>query len=326
MSPDTLAFLLKLLTAAVLLATPLLLAALGELVVEKSGVLNLGVEGMMLIGALFGYIAAYNMQSITCLEELIPGFCQKEERIFTFADYLVALLAAAAAGAMLAAVFGFLTQGLRANHVAVGLGLSILGAGLSNSLGSNFLGVNYTSVQVADHPQILGQDLLVWLSLIAVPAIWYVLQRTRTGLVIRAVGENHDSAYALGYNVPKIRFYCILFGGAMAGLAGAFIVLVHVDWKEGVTVGKGWLALALILFGTWKPLRVLCGAYIFGLLWASELRFDNLFPDWQLEWKTLLTTAPYVFTILVLVIISRSPGTIRQSAPASLGKLFNPPS
>lgn len=326
MTPDTLAFLLKLLAAAVLLATPLLLAALGELVVEKSGVLNLGVEGMMLIGALFGYIVAYNMQTITCLEELIPGFCQKEERIFTFTDYLVALLAAAVAGAMLAAVFGFLTQGLRANHVAVGLGLSILGAGLSNSLGSNFWGVNYTSVQVADHPQVMGQDLLVWLSLLAVPTIWYVLQRTRTGLVIRAVGENHDSAYALGYNVPKIRFYCILFGGAMAGLAGAFIVLVHVDWKEGVTVGKGWLALALILFGTWKPLRVLCGAYIFGLLWASELRFENLFPNWQLEWKTLLTTAPYLFTILVLVIISSRPGMTRQSTPASLGKPFNPPS
>ncbi len=325
MTPEML-FFLKLLTAAILLATPLLLAALGELVVEKSGVLNLGVEGMMLIGALFGYIAAYNLQTITCLEELIPGFCQKEERIFTFTDYLISLLTAAFAGAMLAAVFGFLTQGLRANHVAVGLGLTILGAGLTNSLGSNFLGTNYTSVQVADHPQVFGQDLLVWLSLLAVPVIWYVLQKTRLGLVIRAVGENHDSAYALGYNVPKIRFYCILFGGAMAGLAGAFIVLVHVDWKEGVTVGKGWLALALILFGTWRPIRVLAGAYIFGLLWASELRFDNLFPEWQLEWKTLLTTAPYLFTILVLVIISRKPGRIRQSAPASLGKPFNPPS
>ncbi len=326
MTPETITFLMKLLGAAILLATPLLLAALGELVVEKSGVLNLGVEGMMLIGALFGYIAAYNLQTINCLEELIPGFCQKEERFFTLTDYLMALCAAALAGALLAAVFGFLTQGLRSNHVAVGLGLSILGAGLSNSLGSNFFGVNYTSVQVADHPTVFGQDLLVWFSLLAVPAIWYVLQRTRTGLVIRAVGENHDSAYALGYNVPKIRFYCILFGGAMAGLAGAFIVLVHVDWKEGVTVGKGWLALALILFGTWKPLRVLCGAYIFGLLWASELRFDNLFPSWQLEWKTALTMAPYVFTILVLVIISRNPRMIRQSAPASLGKLFNPPS
>lgn len=326
MTPETLAFLGNLLAAAVLLATPLLLAALGELVVEKSGVLNLGIEGMMLIGALFGYIAAYNLQTITCLEELIPGLCQKEQRVFTFADYLLALVAAAFAGATLAALFGALTQGLRANHVAVGLGLSILGAGLSNSLGSNFFGVNYTSVQVADHPEIFGQDLLVWLSLLAVPLIWYVLQRTRTGLVIRAVGENHNSAHALGYRVTHIRFYCILFGGALAGLAGAFIVLVHVDWKEGVTVGKGWLALALILFGTWRPLRVLCGAYIFGLLWASELRLDNLFPDWQLEWKTLLTTAPYLFTIIVLVFISRNPRMIRQSAPASLGVPFNPPS
>jgi simple sugar transport system permease protein len=326
MSPETLAFLANLLTAAILLATPLLLAALGELVVEKSGVLNLGVEGMMLIGALFGYIAAYNLQTITCLEELIPGFCNKEVRVFTFTDYLLSLVAAAAAGALLAAIFGGLTQGLRANHVAVGLGLSILGAGLSNSLGSNFFGVNYTSVQVADHPSVFGQDLLVWLSLLAVPAIWYALQKTRTGLVIRAVGENHDSAFALGYRVSRIRFYCILFGGAMAGLAGAFIVLVHVDWKEGVTVGKGWLALALILFGTWRPLRVLAGAYIFGLLWASELRLDNLFPAWQLEWKTLLTAAPYLFTIIVLVLISRNPRMIRQNAPASLGKPFNPPS
>lgn len=319
-------FLFKLLIAAILLATPLLLAALGELVVEKSGVLNLGVEGMMLIGALFGYIAAYNLQTITCLEELIPGMCQREERVFTFTDYILALSSAAVAGALLAAVFGFLTQGLRANHVAVGLGLSILGAGLTNSLGSNFFGVNYTSVQVADHPDVFGQDLLVWLSLLAVPAIWFLLQRTRIGLVIRAVGENHDSAYALGYRVSRIRFYCILFGGAMAGLAGAFIVLVHVDWKEGVTVGKGWLALALILFGTWRPLRVLCGAYIFGLLWASELRLDNLFPNWQLEWKTFLTAAPYLFTILVLVLISRNSRMVRQNAPASLGKPFNPPS
>lgn len=326
MNPETVSFLVNLLAAAVLLATPLLLAALGELVVEKSGVLNLGVEGMMLIGALFGYIAAYNLQSITCLEELVPGFCQKEERVFTTGDYLLALCSAALAGAMLAAIFGLLTQGLRANHVAVGLGLSILGAGLSNSLGSNFFGVNYTSVQVADHPEMFGQDLLVWFSLLMVPVIWYVLQRTRTGLVIRAVGENHDSAFALGYHVPRIRFYCILFGGAMAGLAGAFIVLVHVDWKEGVTVGKGWLALALILFGTWRPTRVLAGAYIFGLLWASELRLDNLFPDWQLEWKTVLTTSPYIFTILVLVLISRNPRLIRQNAPGSLGKIFNPPS
>jgi len=324
MSAETLAFFNNLLAAAVLLATPLLLAALGELVVEKSGVLNLGVEGMMLIGALFGYIAAYNLQTISCTEELIPGFCNKEVREFTFADYLLALLAAAIAGALLAAVFGLLTQVLRANHVAVGLGLSILGAGLSNSLGSNFFGVNYTSVQVADHPQVFGQDLLVWLSLIAVPMIWYTLQKTRTGLIIRAVGENHDSAWALGYHVPRIRFYCILFGGAMAGLAGAFIVLVHVDWKEGVTVGKGWLALALILFGTWRPLRVLAGAYIFGLLWASELRLDNLLPAWQLEWKTLLTAAPYLFTIIVLVLISRNARMIRQNAPASLGKPFNP--
>jgi len=162
MNPETLLFLTNLLTAAILLATPLLLAALGELVVEKSGVLNLGVEGMMLIGALFGYIAAYNLQTITCLEELIPGMCTKEERVFTFIDYSVALVAAAVAGAALAAVFGFLTQTLRANHVAVGLGLTILGAGLSNSLGSNFFGVNYTSVQVADHPEVFGQDVLVW--------------------------------------------------------------------------------------------------------------------------------------------------------------------
>jgi len=324
MNPETTLFLGNLLTAAILLATPLLLAALGELVVEKSGVLNLGVEGMMLVGALFGYIAAYNLQTITCLEELIPGFCNKEERVFTTTDYLLALLAAATAGATLAAVFGFLTQTLRANHVAVGLGLTILGAGLSNSLGSNFMGVNYTSVQVADHTPVFGQDILVWFSLLSVAVIWYVLKKTRLGLVIRAVGENHDSAYALGYKVTRIRFYTILFGGAMAGLAGAFIVLVHVDWKEGVTVGKGWLALALILFGTWRPMRVLLGAYIFGLLWASELRLDNLFPDWQLEWKTFLTTAPYLFTIIVLVIISRNPKMIRKNAPASLGKPFNP--
>jgi len=324
MTVDT-TFLLNLLYAAILLATPLLLAALGELVVEKSGVLNLGVEGMMLIGALFGYIAAYNLQSITCIEELIPGFCQKEVRVFTFIDYLLALCAAALAGALLAAVFAGLTQGLRANHVAAGLGLSILGAGLSNSLGSNFFGVTYTSVQVAEHPDVYGQDLLVWLSLLAVPAIAYTLQRTRIGLIIRAVGENHDSAHALGYPVARIRFYCILFGGAMAGLAGAFIVLVHVDWKEGVTVGKGWLALALILFATWRPWRGLFGAYLFGLLWASELRLDNLFPSWQLEWKTFLTAAPYIFTIVVLVLISRNPRTIRRNAPASLGKPFNPP-
>ena len=295
-----------LLAASILIAsTPILLAALGELVAERAGVLNLGVEGMMILGAVMGFAAAYGTGSPAL------GF-----------------LAGAAGGTALALVFGVLTQALMANQVATGLALTLFGLGLSALIGQGFVGVRPPPVARLDGPLsdipvlgpvLLSHDAVLYLGLLAVPAIWAFLHRTRAGLILRAVGEGHDAAHALGYPVMAVRLAAIAFGGAMAGLGGAYLSLVRVpQWTEGMTSGAGWIALAIVVFASWRPARALLGALLFGGITVLQLNLQAAglaLPAW------LLSASPYLVTIAVLVAISRRRGA---AAPADLGRPFAP--
>jgi len=290
-------------------ATPLALAALGELVTEKSGVLNLGVEGMMLTGAVAAFAATVATGSATA-----------------------GLLAAVVAGALTAALFGLLTIGLLTNQVATGLALTIFGIGLSAFVGQAYVGIPLEPLARLDvpgltdlplvGPTLFGQDALVYGSFVAAAAIWWFLYRTRAGLVLRAVGENHTAAHAIGHPVRLIRFAAVCFGGAMSGLGGAYLSLAYTPmWVEEMTAGRGWIALALVVFATWKPGRVLLGAYLFGGVTIVQLHVQGLGVDVPSQ---LLSTLPYVATIVVLVVISRDETRIRLNAPAALGKVFHP--
>ncbi len=304
-----LALLGPILAAMVAAATPLLFAALGELVVEKSGVLNLGVEGMMLVGAVCGFAVTVQTGSSTA------GF-----------------VLGAAAGAAMAALFGVLTLLLLANQVATGLALTLFGVGLSALIGQGYVGIPIPDVPELDIPgltdipvigeALFGQDALVYLALAMVPAVHWFLYGTRKGLILRAVGENHAAAHALGYKVIRIRFLAVLFGGAMSGMAGAYLSLDYTPmWAEGITAGRGWIALALVVFATWKPGRVLLGAWLFGGLTIAQLHVQGLGIDIPSQ---VLSMLPYLATVLVLVLISRDVTRIRLNAPASLGKVFHP--
>jgi len=297
------------LAAMMTAATPLLFAALGELVVEKSGVLNLGVEGMMLGGAVIGFAAA-----------VLTG------------SSALGFVAGAFAGLMLAALFGLLTLGLFTNQVATGLALTLFGVGLSSLLGQGYVGHPIADVPELRIPvlsglpiigqPLFGQSLPVYLALAAVPAVHWFLFHTRAGLVLRAVGENHTAAHALGYKVVRIRFLAVLFGGAMSGLGGAYLALDYTPmWAEGMTAGRGWIALALVVFATWKPGRVLAGAWLFGGVTILQLHAQGV--GFAVP-SQLLSMLPYLATILVLVLISRDVTRIRLNAPASLGKIFYP--
>jgi general nucleoside transport system permease protein len=284
-----------LLAASLLVAaTPLILAALGELVAEKAGVLNLGVEGMMILGAIAGFATAVGTGS--------PA---------------VGFLVAALAGAALATVFGVLTQVLLANQVATGLALTMFGLGLAALIGQPYSGVKPPST-----PKILGTiDLMVPLSLALVAGVWWFLNRSRPGLVLRAVGENHDAAHALGYPVVAIRLAAIAFGGACAGLGGAYLSLIRVpQWTEGMTAGAGWIALAIVVFASWKPERVVLGAWLFGGVTILQLNFQALGLGIGAAWMSM---APYLVTILVLVLISADRTRAALNAPASLGRVFH---
>ncbi|MEL6519941.1 MAG: ABC transporter permease [Pseudomonadota bacterium] len=287
-------------------ATPILLAGIGELVVEKSGVLNLGVEGMMITGAVCGFAIAVQSGNATL------GF-----------------LAAAVGGALLSLIFGFLTQVLMSNQVATGLALTLFGLGLSALLGQGFIGVKGIDVNpvplgpLADlpglGPMLFRHDGMVYISLAIVAAVWAVLRFTRAGLILRATGENHTAAHALGYSVIRIRLAAIAFGGACAGLGGAYLSIVRVpQWTEGMTAGAGWIALALVVFASWRPWRVLLGAYLFGGLTVLQLNLQAAGAKVPVE---LLSMAPYLLTILVLVLISTGRGV--TGAPASLGARFH---
>ena len=284
-------------------------AALGELVVEKSGVLNLGVEGMMLVGAVASFIVAARTQS--------PW---------------LGVGAGALAAAMLSLIFAVIALTLRANQVATGLALSLFGVGLSAFIGRDYLSVvieGITPVQIAglsDLPIIgklvFGHNPLVYLSLALFVAVQWFLDRTRAGLVLRAVGEAPQSAHAIGYGVIAIRYAAVLFGGACAGLGGAFLAVAYTpSWVEGMTAGRGWIALALVVFATWKPWRVIVGAYLFGSVTLAQFQAQAAGVEVASQ---LLAMLPYLATIIVLAIISRDATTIRLNAPASLGKPYHP--
>ncbi|KQZ97699.1 MULTISPECIES: ABC transporter permease [Rhizobium/Agrobacterium group] len=299
------AILLTVITAA----TPLVIAALGELVTERAGVLNLGVEGMIVIGAVCAFAASH-----------LSG------------SPYIGILAGIAAGALFSLLFGFLTLTLVTNQVATGLALTILGLGVSGMLGESFVGVpgvklpNIVFPVLSDIPFIgpilFRQDLIFYISIALVFGISWFLFKSRTGLKIRAIGDSHSSAHALGINVIRTRYFAVMFGGACAGLAGAQLSLVYTpQWVENMSAGRGWIALALVVFASWRPWRVLAGGYLFGAVTIGQLHaqaFGIGVPS------QLLSALPYVATIVVLIIISHNRRTTLINTPASLGKPFVP--
>ncbi len=291
--------------------TPLVYAALGELVTEKSGVLNLGVEGMMLAGAVTSFIVAATTHSAW-----------------------LGVAAGMAAGAALSLIFGVLTLSLMANQVASGLALSLFGIGLSAFVGLDYVSVVIDPITPLDIPVLtklpvvgkllFGHNPLVYLSIVLLVAIQWFLYRTRAGLIVRAVGESPQSAHAIGFPVARIRYCAVMFGGACAGLGGAYMAVAYTPlWVEGMTAGRGWIALALVVFATWKPWRILAGAYLFGGVTLAQFQAQGIGVDIPSQYLSML---PYLATIVVLAIISRDAAAIRLNAPASLGKPFHPDS
>ena len=302
---DVLPVVLTIITAS----TPLLLAATGELVTEKAGVLNLGVEGMMLVGAIAAFATAVSTGS-----------------------GLLAILVGAFSGVAVAAIFAVLTLTFLANQVATGLALTIFGVGLSALIGSSFVGISLEplpqlNVEVLSTIPILGEllfghDVLVYLSVTMIFLVGYFLSKTRSGLILRAVGESHDSAHALGYSVLTVRYMAVLFGGFMSGLAGSYLSLVYTPlWAENMTAGRGWIALALVVFGTWRAGRIAFGAYLFGAITILQLHVQGWGINIASQFMTML---PYIATVVVLVLISQDRTKIKMNAPQSIGKAFRP--
>lgn len=301
---------LALLLAATLSAgTPLAIAGLGLLVNERAGVLNLGAEGMMLIAAVAGFAVAFH----------------------TGSDWL-AFAAGAGAGALAAALFGVLTIWLGTNQYATGLALSLFGGGFSAFVGIGYVGKklaerpNHAILVLSDMPflgtALFRQHPMVYIVIAAVALAAWVLYRTRAGLVLRAVGESPESAHALGYPVRRIRLLAVMAGGALCGVSGAYLSVVYAPlWVEGMVAGRGWIALALTTFATWRPARVLLGAYLFGGVTMLQLHLQG--QGVQVA-SQLMSMLPYLATIVVLVLISRNPTWIRVNMPASLGKPFHP--
>jgi ABC-type uncharacterized transport system permease subunit len=297
------------LVASLMVASvPIMLAAIGELVVEKAGVLNLGVEGMMIIGAICGFVAAVESGS--------P---------------FVGFVGGAVGAAALSLIFALLTQVLQANQVATGLALTLFGLGLSSLLGQGYVGIKPPATglvpfgPLAELPVVgrilFRHDPLVYISIGIIAAVWAMLKYSRMGLVLRAVGESHDAAHALGYKVTRIRILAILFGGAMAGLGGAYLSLIRVpQWTDGITAGAGWIALAIVVFASWRPWRVLIGAYLFGGISVLQLNLQVANVPIPPEY---LSMSPYLITIMVLVIMSSGKGRAALNAPAALGQNFH---
>jgi ABC-type uncharacterized transport system permease subunit len=289
-------------------STALVFVAIGEIVVEKSGVLNLGVEGMMVVGAIGGFAIAVITD-----------------------DPTLAILAGALSGMTLALIFGLLTLYLYSNQVATGLALTLFGIGFSALLGHKFVGLTFSGLPKLNIPGlsnmpgigqlIFGQDILVYLSILSAITVTWFLDRTRWGMIVRAVGENHDSAHSIGFSVTSIRLSCILFGGAMAGLGGAYLSLAYTPmWVENMTAGRGWIALALVVFASWRPWRAFFGAYLFGGITIIQLYAQGLGVDVPSQ---ILSMLPYLATIIVLVVMSREDSRLRLNAPACLGKNFH---
>lgn len=301
---------IALLLAATLNAgTVLAFASLGLLINERAGIVNLGAEGIMLVAAIAGFATA----------------------VHTGSDVL-AFAAGMGAGAVLAGVFGWLVIWLNTNQYASGLALSLFGAGFSA-----FVGISYTQEKLSERmhfdvpvladipfigPALFRQHPMVYLAIVLTIALAWFLYRSRAGLVLRAVGESPESAHALGYPVRRIRLAAVVVGGALCGLSGAYISVIYTPlWVEGMVAGKGWIALALTTFATWRPTRVLLGAYLFG--GVTMLQFHLQGEGVEVS-SQLLTALPYLATILVLVLISRNATWIRVNMPASLGKPFFP--
>lgn len=287
-------------------ATPFLLAALGELVVERAGVLNLGVEGLMALGAAIAFIVTFNG-----------------------GGHFLGFFAAGVASALLSLLFAFIVLGFRANQVATGLAIGILGQGLSALFGKTYESLTVKGLPklaipgLSDIPVVGGlfvQDIVVWLSLAATLGVWFLLSRTRTGLTIRAVGENPKAAHAIGYSVIGVRLAAIAFGGAMAGFSGAYAAIVYTPlWADGMIAGRGWIAIALVVFGTWLTGRVFLGACLFGAVSLMGLAAQATGIDLPSQ---LLSSLPYLVTIIVLGIISADKRLLKLNGVASLGEPF----
>ncbi len=303
MSPD---FVQLVLITIVTAATPLLLAAIGELVAERAGMLNLGVEGMMIVGAATGFAVAYLTDSTA-----------------------LGALAGVAAGMAMAALFALLTIGLAANQVGSGLALTIFGIGLSGLIGSGFVGQKRTAAPpvtipgLTDLPYIgrllFGEDVFVYLAVLLLAGTALFIGRTRLGLTLRAVGDNHASAHVLGVPVRATRLLAVLFGGGCAGLGGAYLSLAYTPfWSPGMTAGRGWIALALVVFASWRPWRVLGGALLFGGATVLQLHAQALGIGLPGQ---LLSAVPYLATVLALVLLSWR-NRRGAAAPAMLGTPF----
>ena len=268
--------------------TPLVFAGIGELVTEKSGVLNLGLEGLMLVGAVTGFITL-----------VLTG------------NYFYSLFLSIISGVILSGIFAFLVLNLMTNQIATGLALTIFGIGLSAMLGKKFAGTPIDG---------LNPYYFIVISFLLVFLVGYFLSKTKSGLIVRAVGENHNSAYALGYNVIKTRYLTIIFGGVMSSLAGYYISICYAPmWQEGMTAGRGWIALALVVFATWKPWRLLVGAYIFGGVAIMQMNLQAIGVKLPGQFFNMM---PYLATIIVLVFISSNKLRLKLSAPASLNVPF----
>src|SRR5262245_21787274 len=289
-------------------STPLLLAATGELVTERSGVLNLGVEGMMIMGAACGFGGAWLSGSI-----------------------IVGALCGIVAGMLMSMIFALMTLGLAVNQVATGLALTILGVGLSGLIGAGFVGERITSAPHLYIPGLtaipligrvlFGEDAFVYLSIALIIGNWYFFYRTRGGLILRACGDNHLSAHELGYPVLKIRLFAVMFGGACAGMAGAYLPLAYRPFFiPGMTAGRGWIALALVVFSSWRPARLVVGAYLFGAVSILQLHAQGWGAGIPSQFMSAL---PYLATVIVLVLLSRARSG-GSTAPAALGTVFVP--
>jgi ABC-type uncharacterized transport system permease subunit len=294
--------------AIVTASTPLLLAATGELVTEKSGVLNLGVEGMMLVGAVVGFAVTLGTGSA-----------------------VFGIAAAALSGVLISLVFGALTLSLLANQVATGLALTIFGVGLSALLGAGYVGQPLPPLPklalagISDLPVVgpilLGQDALVYFSFASLFGVSWFLYRSHAGLALRAVGDSHDAAHAIGYKVTRIRYLATAYGGAMCAIAGSYMSLAYTPmWAENMTSGRGWIALALVVFATWRPFRLLLGAYLFGGIMILQVRIQACGIAIPSQFVSML---PYLATIVVLVAISSNRTRVRLNTPACLGQPFH---
>jgi len=302
--------LIPVLAGAIAAATPLIFAGLGELVAERTGVINLGVEGMMLTGAIAGFAAAAE-----------TGY-----------GAAAGLPAGAIAGAATAMIFAFFALSLAANQAACGLALTIFGIGLSAFIGQHYVSYSLPGLQplaiplLAEIPVVgpvlFKQDAVVYLSFITFAIVAWTLAKTRLGLLLKAVGESPEAAHAIGYPVLGIRYGAVAFGGAMAGIAGAYLSTVYTPlWVQNMSAGRGWIAVALVVFATWKPTRLLLGAYLFGAVTILQFHAQGLGIDVPVQF---LAALPYAATIVVLVVISRDRKLLQLNLPASLGKPFLP--